>query len=52
MKIGDAVILGLVAVWLFLVILFWIRKKKRGECIGCSGGTCMNCPKKTGIVEK
>lgn len=49
MGFADVVLLGLVALWLFLVIVFLVKKKKAGECVGCSGGTCMNCPKKDSV---
>lgn len=47
MGIADIVLLGLVALWFILVIVLWVKKKKAGECIGCTGGACANCPKKT-----
>lgn len=43
MRLGDILILGLVAVWI-LAALFWMyKRKKSGQCIGCSGCDGSHC---------
>jgi hypothetical protein len=42
----DFLIAAMVLLWLILAVVYIIRKKKKGECVGCSGGTCTGCRKK------
>lgn len=45
MGIADIAVLAFLAVWFFGTVVYIIRKKKNGGCVGCSGGACTNCPK-------
>ncbi|MDD7429499.1 MAG: FeoB-associated Cys-rich membrane protein [Oscillospiraceae bacterium] len=44
MNIVDIIVLGAVLAWLGAAVIHTVRKKRRGECIGCS--EC--CPYKDG----
>ena len=49
MKIGDIIILTVIALWLIAALIWAWKRKKAGKCIGCSAcdsGACSSCPKK------
>lgn len=46
MRIADIMVLVFVGCWLLAVLVYLIRKKKNGGCLGCSGGGCGDCPKR------
>lgn len=45
MGIVDIAVLTFLAVWFLGTVIYLIKKKKKGGCVGCSGGACANCPK-------
>lgn len=47
MRVLDYILLAVIFLWLGLVLLTLYKKKKAGRCIGCSGGNCVICDKKT-----
>ncbi len=48
----DYLILGVIALLLVVVVIYLIRQKKKGKCIGC-GGDCSSCRyKNTSQKEK
>lgn len=46
MKLLDFVIVGIILIWLIAVLIYMIRRKKKGGCIGCNSCGCENCKKK------
>lgn len=44
MKLGDWILIGVIAAMFVAAVIFLIRQKKRGGCIGCS--TCASAKKK------
>lgn len=36
MNVVDIIVLGAVLIWLTAAVIHTVRKKHRGECIGCS----------------
>lgn len=36
MNLVDIIVLGTVMIWLIAAVIHTVRKKRRGECIGCS----------------
>lgn len=52
MRMRDVLLLGILFLWFVLVIAFWIRRKKRGGCMGCgrcSCEECSSCKEKIGV---
>lgn len=47
MRVLDYILLAVIFLWLWLVLLNLYKKKKSGRCIGCIGGNCVMCDKKT-----
>jgi hypothetical protein len=43
MQALDFVIAAMIVLWLILAVVYMIRKRKKGECVGCSGGACAGC---------
>ncbi|MGN1207414.1 MAG: FeoB-associated Cys-rich membrane protein [Eubacteriales bacterium] len=44
MKLGDWILVGVIAALFVAAVIFLVRKKKRGGCIGCSA--CSSVKKK------
>lgn len=43
MNLFDCAVLACIAAAVVIAIVFMIRQKKRGHCIGCPGCSSQNC---------
>ncbi len=48
MSLLDYIIIALLAIWVIVAVIYIVRCKKKGKCIGCDescNNDCKNCKK-------